>query len=118
MYQQKYPGFEPSFFGVRFLPFHIPIHLAPSSNGSKRVTCHYDFTVECEIAGALNLVTHLDCMILGPQWLYSSAPPPLPPLASVPDEVSFRPPWQPDEERNDCTKCGAGFSFFKRRHHW
>ena len=117
VYQQKYPGFEPSFYGIRFLPFQIPIHLAPSTKASSRVQAHYDFYVECEIAGALNLTTHLDTTILAPQWLFSSAPPALPPLATVPNEVSFRPPWQPDGATDKCTNCSAGFSLFNRRHH-
>lgn len=117
VYQQQYPGFEPSFFGVRFLPFQIPINLAPTSTQSSRVNSRYDFTVECEISGAFNLVTPLDVNILAPQFMFSSAPPALPPLAQVPNEVSFRPPWQPDGARSSCNKCNAEFGLFKRRHH-
>jgi hypothetical protein len=117
VYEQRYPGFEPSFFGCRFLPFQIPIHLAPSSKGSSRVKSSYDFVVEADLSGALNLVTTLDTNILAPQFMFSSQPPVLPPISQVPPDVSFRPPWQPDAARDSCNRCNAGFSFFKRRHH-
>jgi FYVE zinc finger len=102
---------------VRFLPFQIPIKLSPTSKQSSRVNSRYDFTVECDISGAFNLVTHLDCQIIAPQFMFSSSPPALPPLAQVPQEVSFRPPWEPDAARTDCTRCHAEFGLFKRRHH-
>jgi hypothetical protein len=117
VYEQRYPGFEPSYYGVRFLPFQIPIHLAPSSKGSSRVKSSYDFVVEADLSGALNLVTTLDTNILAPQFMFSSQPPALPPISQVPPDVSFRPPWQPDAARDSCNRCNAGFSFFKRRHH-
>lgn len=49
--------------------------------------------------------------------MFSSQPPALPPLSAIPPDVSFRPPWQPDSARETCTRCNAGFSLFKRRHH-
>jgi hypothetical protein len=41
VYEEKYNGFEPSWYGVRFLPFQIPVHLQPSSKGSSRVNARY-----------------------------------------------------------------------------
>jgi hypothetical protein len=67
----SHPGTEcdicPSISRCEFIDFilfyrlilKIFSHLAPSSKGSSRVNSRYDFTVECEISGALNLVTHL-----------------------------------------------------------
>jgi len=117
VYSEAYDGFEPSWYGVRFLPFQIPLDMPPSSKASNRVKARYDFTIECEIGGAINLVTHLDCSILAPQFMFAATPPELPPLAQIPDEASFRPPWQPDEDCNQCNKCGTSFGFFTRRHH-
>lgn len=117
VYEHRYPGFEPSFYGVRFLPFQIPINLPPSSKLSSRVNSKYDFVVECEISGAFNLVTHLDCTIIAPQFMFAQAQPALPALATVPNEVNFRPPWQPDSARGNCSKCAAEFGLFNRRHH-
>lgn len=117
VYEQRYPGFEPSWYGVRFLPFQIPVNLPPSSRASSRVNSRYEFIVECEISGALNLRTVLDCTIVAPQFMFATSQPALPPLAHVPNEVSFRPPWQPDEARNNCNKCAGEFGLFNRRHH-
>lgn len=63
VYRQQYPGFEPSFFGVKWLPFQIPIDLQPSTNGSL-VKCEYHFIVECDIPGAIDLRVELPTKIL------------------------------------------------------
>jgi len=116
VYKQHYNGFEPSYFGVRWLPFPIPINLLPSTNSSKMVRCHYYFVVECDIPGAIDLRVELPTSILAPQWLFSSHPQ-MPPPISLPPDVSFRPPWQPDSTAPKCTKCSNEFSLFNRRHH-
>lgn len=36
---------------------------------------------------------------------------------AVPKAVSMAIPWDSDDSRNDCTRCNAQFTFFKRRHH-
>jgi len=116
IYHQHYKGFEPSFYGVRWLPFQIPIGVQPSTTTSKLVKCSYYFVVECDIPGAVDLRVSLPTAILAPQWLFSNHPP-APPVIQLPPDVSFRPPWQPDDKAPKCNKCNAEFSLFKRRHH-
>jgi len=116
IYRQHYPGFDPCFFGIRWLPYQIPLTIQPSTTTSKHVVCHYYFRVECDIPGAIDLQVDLPIAVLAPQWLFSSVPAP-PPNATLPPDVSFRPPWQPDSQATQCGKCGNGFSLFKRRHH-
>jgi hypothetical protein len=116
IYHQNYKGFEPSFYGVRWLPFNIPVNIQPSTSTAHLVRCTYFFIVECDIPGALDLDIKLPTAIMAPQWLYSTAPP-APPVTTLPPDVSFRPPWQPDEQAGNCTGCSAKFGLFKRRHH-
>jgi len=116
IYHQHYKGFEPSFFGVRWLPFQIPIGVQPSTTTSKLVRCTYYFVVECDIPGAIDLRVSLPTSIMAPQWLFSTHPQP-PPMIQLPPDVSYRPPWQPDDTAPKCNKCGTEFSLFKRRHH-
>jgi len=116
IYRQSYKGFEPCFFGVRWLPFQIPMNVQPSTTSSKMVKCMYSFVVECDIPGAIDLQVILPTAILAPQWLFSSVPPP-PPGAPLPPDASFRAPWQPDSDAPHCTKCHGGFTLIKRRHH-
>lgn len=72
--------------------------------------------MECDIPGAFDLRVELPTAILAPQWLYSTHPQP-PPMASLPPDASFRPPWQPDQDAPQCNGCPVQFSLFKRRHH-
>jgi len=116
IYHQHYKGFEPSFFGVRWLPFEIPLNVQPSTTTSRLVKCHYYFVVECDIPGAIDLRVELPTAIMAPQWLFSSQPP-APPVIQLPPDVSYRPPWQRDEDCKNCNKCSAEFGLFKRRHH-
>jgi len=116
IYKQTYGGFEPSFFGVRWLPFQIPVNIQPSTTTSRLVKCHYFFVVECDIPGAIDLSVELSTRILAPQWLFSNLPP-APPSVALPPDVSYRPPWQPDEQAPQCNRCHTGFSLFNRRHH-
>jgi len=116
IYHQHYKGFEPSFFGVKWLPFQIPIEIQPSTTTSKLVKCHYYFVVECDIPGAIDLRVSLPTSIMAPQWLFS-AHPQSPPVIQLPPDDSYRPPWQPDNTCNKCNRCSVEFSLFKRRHH-
>jgi len=116
IYRQAYKGFEPSWFGVRWLPFPIPVNILPSTTTSRLVKCHYFFVVECDIPGAIDLQVQLPTAILAPQWLYSDHPQ-MPPAMVLPPDVSYRPPWQPDGQAPSCNKCHAAFSLFNRRHH-
>jgi len=116
IYHQSYKGFEPSFYGVKWLPFQIPIGVQPSTTTGHHVQCRYFFVVECDIPGAIDLKVELPTAILAPQWLFSNQPP-APPVVQLPPDVSFRPPWQPDNTCNQCGKCSINFSLFKRKHH-
>jgi hypothetical protein len=116
IYKQQYKGFEPSFFGVRWLPFQVPLDVQPSTTTSHLVKCHYYFVVECDIPGAIDLRVELATSILAPQWLFSTHPQP-PPMIELPPDASYRPPWQPDSSTDKCNKCAASFSLFNRRHH-
>jgi len=116
IYKQHYKGFDPCYYGVKWLPFQVPIDILPSTTTAKHIQCFYYFVVECDIPGAIDLQVNLPTAIMAPQWLYSTHPQP-PPMAILPPDVSFRPPWQPDEQAPKCNKCGAGFSLFNRRHH-
>eukprot|EP00019_Armaparvus_languidus_P013482 CAMPEP_0168586592 /NCGR_PEP_ID=MMETSP0420-20121227/4374_1 /TAXON_ID=498008 /ORGANISM="Pessonella sp." /LENGTH=403 /DNA_ID=CAMNT_0008621709 /DNA_START=201 /DNA_END=1412 /DNA_ORIENTATION=+ len=115
--QNTVQGFDPSFFGVRFIPFQIPLNAQPTSTSGRLVRNTYMFDLKIKLSGAMNLHVRTKTAILAPQFLFSNAPPQTPPLASVPHEVSFRPPWQDDNSTQTCMRCSAGFSFFKRRHH-
>jgi hypothetical protein len=115
VYRQTYKGFEPSFFGVRWLPFPIPLVLQPTTNAGL-VQHNYYLVVECDIPGALDLDVVLPTTILAPQWLFSKQPPP-PPVITLPPDASFRPPWQPDETVSNCSICSASFGIFTRKHH-
>jgi len=116
MYQQQYRGFEPCFYGIKWLPFQVPINLQPCTTTSKLVRATYYFIIECDIPGAIDLQVELPTTILAPQWLFSNHPQ-APPAAILPPDVSFRPPWQPDNSTEKCSKCASGFSLLKRRHH-
>jgi len=116
IYHQHYKGFEPSFFGVRWLPFQIPIDVQPSTTTGRHVKCHYYFVVECDIPGAVDLRVELPTAIMAPQWLFSNHPQP-PAMIQLPPDVSYRPPWQPDDDVKKCNKCNSEFSLFKRKHH-
>jgi len=114
-----YPGFQPSFYGVRFLPMSFPYSLTPTSSVGRHVSSRYELVYCCAMSGmATNLLVRLPVDVLAPQFLYAAAPPQgAPPLASAPAEVSYRPPWQPDSAAATCKLCQAGFGFFSRRHH-
>eukprot|EP01116_Phalansterium_solitarium_P008623 TRINITY_DN22564_c0_g1_i1.p1 TRINITY_DN22564_c0_g1~~TRINITY_DN22564_c0_g1_i1.p1 ORF type:complete len:461 (-),score=135.17 TRINITY_DN22564_c0_g1_i1:174-1505(-) len=116
IFRQQYRGFEPCFYGVKWLPFQIPTNIMPSTTTAHMVKCHYYFIVECDIPGALDLDVSLQTAILAPQWLYSAAPP-QPQMISLPPDVSYRAPWQPDDSARECNKCHTHFTLFKRRHH-
>jgi len=116
IYHQHYKGFEPSFFGVKWLPFQVPLDVQPSTTTGHLVKCHYYFVVECDIPGAIDLKVELPTAVMAPQWLFS-AHPQAPPVIQLPPDVSYRPPWQRDEEAKFCNKCSKEFSLFKRKHH-
>jgi hypothetical protein len=116
IYHSHYKGFEPSFFGVKWLPFQIPLNVQPSTTTGHHVQCRYFFVVECDIPGAIDLKIELPTAVLAPQWLFSNQPQ-APPMAQLPPDISYRPPWQPDEACHSCNKCQVNFSLFKRRHH-
>lgn len=110
-------GFEPSFFGVRFVPFRIPVSALPTTTCGRLVRCEHLFDLVIEIPRAVNLHIRAKTAILAPQFLFASTPPAPPPLATVPQEVSFRPQWQPDETATACARCSASFGLFRLRHH-
>lgn len=116
IYHQHYKGFEPSFYGVKWLPFQIPLEVQPSTSTGKHVKCTYFFIVECDIPGAIDLRVELPTAIMAPQWLFSNQPP-APPMTQLPPDCSYRPPWQPDASCGSCNSCSVNFSLFKRRHH-
>jgi hypothetical protein len=116
-YEQDYPGFEPCFYGVKWMPFFIPVGLIkPSSLLGKHVHSSYIFEIECDIPGATDLSVKLPVRICAPQYLWSAAPP-QPANAPLPPSVQIRPPWQEDSKAPECTGCKMGFSIIKRRHH-
>eukprot|EP01118_Nematostelium_gracile_P001257 TRINITY_DN11318_c0_g1_i1.p1 TRINITY_DN11318_c0_g1~~TRINITY_DN11318_c0_g1_i1.p1 ORF type:complete len:489 (+),score=122.07 TRINITY_DN11318_c0_g1_i1:1383-2849(+) len=115
IYRQSYPGFEPCFYGVRWLPFAIPMDVQPSTNGNM-VKAEYFIYIECDIPGAIDLVVALPTTILAPQWLFSSVPIP-PPMTNLPPDVSYRNTWQPDQEAPNCNQCEKKFNLVNRRSH-
>lgn len=117
VYTHVYDGLPPSFFGVRFLGFQIPLNFQPTTSIARTVKARYEFVLEHSIPGAINLRTSLDIAVRAPQFLFAGAPPPLPPVATIPHEANFRPPWQEDSTAPTCLKCGASFGLFTRRHH-
>jgi len=116
-FEQEYPGFEPCFYGIKWMPFFIPVGLIrPSSLLGHHVHSSYVFEIECDIPGATDLSVKLPVRILAPQFLYSTTPP-QPANAPLPPSVQIRPPWQEDGTAPSCTNCSANFSLFTRRHH-
>lgn len=116
-YNQAFSGFEPCFYGTRWMPFYIPVGLIkPSSLLGHHVHSSYIFEIECDIPGATDLSVKLPVRILAPQFLWSTTPQ-QPVNAPLPPTVLIRPPWQPDDQAKACNLCYANFSLFKRRHH-
>eukprot|EP01113_Clastostelium_recurvatum_P001877 TRINITY_DN10779_c0_g1_i1.p1 TRINITY_DN10779_c0_g1~~TRINITY_DN10779_c0_g1_i1.p1 ORF type:complete len:474 (+),score=104.69 TRINITY_DN10779_c0_g1_i1:194-1615(+) len=118
VYTQEFPGFLPCFYGIRWMPFFIPVGLKPSSTSGHHVRSHYVFDVECAIPGAVNLHVNLPVALLAPQFLYSTVPP-QPANMPLPPNVNYRPEWQADDSAAVCSNdsCKKGFSLFSRRHH-
>jgi len=116
VYEQQYAGFSPCFYGVKWLPFSIPVNLQPSTTQGAHIQSSYNFDIECDIPGAMDLCVVLPVVLLAPQFLWSAIPP-QPPNAPIPPDVSIRPPWQPDESASSCVGCRNNFSLFNRRHH-
>lgn len=115
-HKAEYPGFEPCFLGVRWMPFYIPVgKILPTSEGHL-VKSSYIFQVECDIPGAVDLQIDLPMRILAPQFLWSAIPP-TPPNAPIPPNIQIRPPWQPDEEAPKCNSCPTSFGMFTGRTH-
>jgi hypothetical protein len=110
-------GFEPSWFGRRYVPFRVPVNALPSTTFATLVRCEHMFDLTIQIPRAVDLHVRTKTSILAPQFLFSSAPPAAPPLATVPPEVSFRPPWQPDAAALSCNRCQKAFGVFTWRHH-
>lgn len=116
-YEKQFPGFEPCYYGVKWMPFTIPVGLVkPSSLMGHHVHSSYLFHIECDIPQATDLAVSLPIRILAPQFLYSATPP-QPANAILPPTVLIRPPWQPDNQASACNACHANFSLFNRRHH-
>jgi hypothetical protein len=116
-YEQDFPGFEPCFYGINWMPFYIPVGLIrPSSLLGNHVHSSYLFEIECDIPGATDLSVKLPVRILAPQFLWSSSPQ-QPSNSPLPPTVLIRPPWQPDDQATSCNLCFANFSVFRRRHH-
>jgi len=72
IHKEHKPGFEPSFFGIKWFSFGIPVNTMPSTTSSKLVRCHYYFVIDCDIPGAFDLSVKLPTAILAPQWYYLS----------------------------------------------
>lgn len=116
-FSQDFPGFEPCYYGVKWMPFNIPVGLIrPSSLLGHHVHSSYVFEIECDVPGAIDLSVKLPVRILAPQFLWSTAPP-QPAVVALPPSVQIRPPWQDDSTAPSCTACYANFSLFTRRHH-
>jgi len=116
IYRQNYAGFPPCFYGIKWLPFPIPLNVQPSTTTAQHVECKYFFVIECDIPGAIDLKVELNTSILAPQWLFSNQPQP-PPVVQLPPDVSFRPPWQDEDAVKSCTKCQKKFGLLTRKHH-
>ncbi|EAL61011.1 FYVE-type zinc finger-containing protein [Dictyostelium discoideum AX4] len=116
IYKQQYDGFQPCFYGKRYLPFSIPVDLKPSSSLGKHITSSYLLELECDIPMAIDLSVTLPLTLFAPQFLYSTVPS-QPPGTPLPPDVSYRHPWEGDEHATACRKCNKGFSLFARKHH-
>eukprot|EP01133_Synstelium_polycarpum_P007393 gene7393-8629_t len=116
VYKQDYPGFQPCYFGKRYLPFNIPVNLKPSSTLGNHVKSTYYLQVEFDLPGAIDLSVNLPLTLFAPQFLYSTVPS-QPPGAPLPPDVSYRHPWEADECASNCRKCNSKFSMFTRKHH-
>ncbi|GAM25341.1 hypothetical protein SAMD00019534_085160 [Acytostelium subglobosum LB1] len=116
VYKQEYDGVPPCFYGKRYLPFSIPVHIKPSSSIGEHIRSVYQVEVEFDIPGALDLVVTLPLTVFAPQFLYSTLPP-QPPSAPLPPDVSYRHPWEDDEQVKNCNQCKEKFSLFVRKHH-
>lgn len=116
-FHQDFPGFEPCYYGVKWMPFYIPVGMIrPSSLLGHHVHSSYVFEIECDIPGATDLSVKLPIRILAPQFLWSTVPQ-QPVHAALPPTVLIRPPWQNDDLASSCNLCYTQFSLFKRRHH-
>lgn len=106
-------GFEPCFYGVKYLQFPIPYNIPPTVN-SPHISSEYKIVVTCDIPNAIDLDVKVPILILAPQFLYSTTPP-VPPNMPLPPDVSFRPPW--DTTSESCNNCGKKFKLLRRGHH-
>ncbi|EGG25064.1 FYVE-type zinc finger-containing protein [Cavenderia fasciculata] len=116
VHKQEYPGFQPCFYGKRYLPFFIPVDLKPSSSLGDHVKSSYIISVEFDLPGAIDLSVDLPLTLYAPQFLYSAIPS-QPPGAPLPPDVAYRHPWENDDNVNHCNKCKCNFSLFNRKHH-
>jgi len=115
VFRSEHGGFDPCFYGVKFLPFFIPMDLSPSTTGNL-VKSTYNFIICCDIPGAFDLETPLNVRILAPQYLYGTVPV-APAHVPPPPDCSFRAPWQPDSSTKTCHHCNTKFTLINRRHH-
>ncbi|EGC35640.1 hypothetical protein DICPUDRAFT_78678 [Dictyostelium purpureum] len=116
VYKQDYDGFQPCFYGKRYLPFNIPVDLKPSSSLGKHITSSYILELECDIPMAIDLQVALPLTLFAPQFLYSTVPS-QPPGCPLPPDVQYRHPWENDDNQTSCRKCNKGFGLFARKHH-
>jgi len=113
IYRFEFPGFDPCFYGIRYLPFNAPPELQPSCDG-KLIDAEYFMELQCDIPGAIDLTLKLPIKLLAPQFLFATTMPHPSYLPPPPDE-SYRPPWEKDADA--CQLCGKKFSMFSRAHH-
>eukprot|EP01132_Coremiostelium_polycephalum_P005697 gene5697-7088_t len=116
VYKSEYEGFQPCFYGKRYLPFVIPVDIKPSSTLGGHIKSTYFLEIEFDIPGAIDLSVNLPLTVFAPQFLYSTTPT-QPPGAPLPPDVSYRHPWESDDVAKTCRKCNCSFSLFNRKHH-
>jgi len=114
--RETFAGFEPCFYGDRYVALQVPFACPPSSLG-QIVTSTHTVLVTCDIRGAFDLMLRLPVTILAPYFYFQQSKPSMPPALSPPSSVSIRPRWQPDVEAAICTRCSKKFWLLERRHH-
>jgi len=113
VHRSEFPGFDPCFYGIRYLPFNAPPELQPSCDG-KLIKAEYTMELQCDIPGAIDLALKLPIKLLAPQFLFATTMPHPSYLPPPPDET-YRPPWQADA--SNCELCAKKFGLLSRPHH-
>ena len=113
VHRSEFPGFDPCFYGIRYLPFNAPPDLQPSCDG-KLIKADYVMILGCDIPNAIDLELKLPIKLLAPQFLFATTMP-HPEFLPPPPNEDYRPPWQADAK--NCQLCGKSFGLLNRSHH-